>query len=332
MNGFRITFANVGYGEAMLLEADDPSCENGTFTMLIDGGGNTPEEYSGSTTGRLPFDEFLQRKNITHLDIAVCTHIHEDHISGLVPVFQRMTPGEFWQTLPCRYYQKMKPLDERLTEEPDRKKFIRALNDYREICKSLTERGCVLRGPENLQELESPAEGLEIRLPGPSGRKTEALVSCMDRIYENTDTSKLFAEISRADASMNNFSMILLLAYGGRKILLPGDTNQEGFGDVPGDISADIFKVGHHGQKDGVSRELFRRIHPSAVVCCASSDRRYNSAAPEILQMMREEGSGLYFSDCPDVPPFTDGLAPHTALTFAVSPDGGIRTWYEPCE
>ena len=107
MNGLRITFANVGYGEAILLEADDPSRENGIFTMLIDGGGNTPAEYSGSTTGRLPFDELLKLKNITHLDIAVCTHIHEDHISGLAPVLRRITPGEFWQTLPCRYFQKM---------------------------------------------------------------------------------------------------------------------------------------------------------------------------------------------------------------------------------
>ena len=329
MNGLALTFANVGYGEAMLLAAADPSRKDGVFTMLIDGGGNTPAEFAGSTSGRAPFADFIQKRQIPHLDLAVCTHIHEDHISGMVPVLQDLAPDAFWQTLPGDYFRKMRELSEDLLERPDGKKYIRSLNDYRKLCGMLAERGTKIPDPEDLPEVFRPFEGLTISVIGPSAAKREALRACMVRIYDGADPAELPAAISRADASMNNFSLMLMIEYAGRRILLPGDTNREGYGDVTADLSADIFKVGHHGQKDGISRELFRRIRPSYVVCCASSDRRYNSAAPEILAMMQEEGAALTFSDCPEVLPFTEGLMPHSTLTFTITPDGEISYRYE---
>lgn len=107
---------------------------------------------------------------------------------------------------------------------------------------------------------------------------------------------------------MNNYSLILLLEYRGTRILLPGDTNYMGYGGLdPASLRADLFKVGHHGQRDGISAEQIQAIAPRAVVCCASSDRRYNSADPAILQMMADSGARLYFSDCPPGP---DGAVP----------------------
>ena len=68
-------------------------------------------------------------------------------------------------------------------------------------------------------------------------------------------------------------------------------------------------------------------IAPRAVVCCASSDRRYNSADPAILQMMADSGARLYFSDCPPGP---DGAVPppHQALTFTVGAGGAMEGTY----
>ena len=47
-----VTFVNVGYGEAILLESPDPSKPDGVFTALIDGGSAEAEEYRDSATGR----------------------------------------------------------------------------------------------------------------------------------------------------------------------------------------------------------------------------------------------------------------------------------------
>lgn len=84
--------------------------------------------------------------------------------------------------------------------------------------------------------------------------------------------------------------------------------------------------MGHHGQRDGISAEQIQAIAPRAVVCCASSDRRYNSADPAILQMMADSGARLYFSDCPPVR--TARPAPHQALTFTVGAGGAMEGTY----
>ena len=61
MEEIRLTFVNVGYGEAMVLECPDPAFPGGTFVMVIDGGSAEPEEYQDSNTGRLPLAEYLAR-------------------------------------------------------------------------------------------------------------------------------------------------------------------------------------------------------------------------------------------------------------------------------
>lgn len=78
-NDLTLTFVNVGYGEAILLQ-------RGSFTALIDGGAGDPREYENSTTGRIRVIDYLRKRKISHLDLLVATHIHEDHVSGLVPV------------------------------------------------------------------------------------------------------------------------------------------------------------------------------------------------------------------------------------------------------
>jgi beta-lactamase superfamily II metal-dependent hydrolase len=76
----RISFINVGYGEAILLEDVEPG--KAPFVLLIDGGSAEPEEYEGGT-GRIRAAEYLAKRGISHLDRAVITHPHEDHVPGL---------------------------------------------------------------------------------------------------------------------------------------------------------------------------------------------------------------------------------------------------------
>ena len=55
-----VTFVNVGYGEAILLECPDPSRPGGVFTALIDGGSAEESEFADRTSGRLPVEEYLK--------------------------------------------------------------------------------------------------------------------------------------------------------------------------------------------------------------------------------------------------------------------------------
>ena len=53
-NDLTLTFVNVGYGEAILLQ-------RGSFTALIDGGAGDPREYENSTTGRIRGIDYLRK-------------------------------------------------------------------------------------------------------------------------------------------------------------------------------------------------------------------------------------------------------------------------------
>ena len=76
------------------------------------------------------------------------------------------------------------------------------------------------------------------------------------------------------------------------------------------------------------SDALAEAIRPAAVVCCASSDRRYSSACPDTLKLLADCGAKLYFSDCPPVPGMS--VPPHQALAFTVGSAGALEARYVP--
>ena len=325
MKTLSVTFVNVGYGEAILIECPDPKARNGTYTMLIDGGSGEAAEYAGNTSGRIPLVNYLRRRGVSHIDLLVSTHIHEDHLCGLMPVTVGISPAEYWQTMPTAFYREMKPIDEREATTPSMEKFIRSINDYRSLCERVEAAGgrirCMERGVPSMEltsgllcHILAPGTNNQLQYDGLRTLNTAKTVEERRRLLE------------WLDVRMNNCSLILMLEFGGRRILLPGDTNRAGYEELGGmDLHADIFKVGHHGQRDGADEELIARVKPSYVVCCASSDRRYESAHPGLLAMCEEKGAALYFSDCPS---YREPLAPHHALCFEIDEDGTIRAAY----
>ena len=106
----QVTFINVGNGDAILVEVPNGNCREGRFVMLIDGGSNENVEYEETATERIRAAEYLEQKGVGHIDIMVCTHIHEDHTCGLLPVAKKWLPGELWQPFPMETVSMMKYL------------------------------------------------------------------------------------------------------------------------------------------------------------------------------------------------------------------------------
>jgi len=326
MKSLKLTFVNVGYGEAILLECPDPKFADGVFVMLIDGGTAEAAEFTDTSSGRLPLADYLQANGPGHIDLMVSTHIHEDHLCGLLPAANLMMPSTLWQTLPSAFASRMHSLDVTLSKNASQDKFIRALNDYRDLCRAITADGGdvhMLRAGDS----GCLCENLTYRVLAPSAVKAAELERGCLELYEQQDERTFLQKLDALDARMNNYSLVLLLEYRGTRLLLPGDTNCLGYGDVaPTDLNAHLFKVGHHGQKDGVTQELLDAIGPKAVVCCASSDRRYNSAHPDVLNLFQQAGADCYFSDCPKLPGLD--LSPHSAVSFAVGAGGALSAQY----
>lgn len=323
----KLTFVNVGYGEAILLECPDPSRPSGVFVMVIDGGSAEEEEYRDRASGRIPLAEYLEDRGLDRIDVMVSTHVHEDHLCGLLPLPGRWPPGELWQALPPDLYRALRPLPLFPEATPSQRKFLQAMNDYRTLCAGVEAAGGALRTLSAGWEAR-PCPGLTVRCLGPSPEKTAELAELYADLYREEDPAAFRRKLTALDGAMNNYSLILRLDWRGTRVLLPGDANRLGYGGiVREDLAADLFKVGHHGQRDGADAALIAAVRPKAVVCCASSDRRYHSADPELLRQLSDSGAALWFSDCPEL----DGLdlPPHRALVFRVGAEGALAAEYE---
>lgn len=327
MEKMKLTFVNVGYGEAILVECPDPLRPRGAFVMVIDGGSGEPGEYRDRASGRVPLAEYLSAQGLDHIDVMVGTHIHEDHLSGLVPLLEPWPPREFWQTLPATLHRSLRPLPPLVNANSSQRKFLQAIDDYRTLCAGVEAAGGAVKALSAGWEAR-PCPGLSIRCLGPSQAKAAELAARYEDLNWEEDPGTFRKKLSALDGDMNNYSAILLLEYRGTRVLLPGDANRLGYGEItPADLSAHIFKVGHHGQRDGADDALIQAVQPRAAVCCASSDRRYQSAHPELLRLLSDSGIELWFSDCPRLPGLD--LPPHEALVFSVGEAGAFQAEYK---
>ncbi len=323
----RLTFINVGYGEAMLIDAPDETRPDGRFYALIDGGSAEDSEFADRTSGRIRAEEYLS--SLPRLDLAVSTHIHEDHLCGLLRVCRDHPPAVLRQTLPPGFYRSLHPLGSASATNPSEEKFLTALDDHLKLCALVEQNGgCIeqcLAG-----DTLTLAPGLTAEVLAPSPERAQALEARMKELYLTPQGVPEFRQrLDALDAAMNNFSLILRLSFGRTHILLPGDTNRAGYTGIPPEkLTADLFKVGHHGQLDGADAALANAVRPRFSVCCASSDRRYNSAHPDTMRLLKDSGAELYFSDCPPV----DGpsIPPHRALEFTIRADGAVSARYLP--
>lgn len=328
METMKLSFVNVGYGEAILLECPDPAFTGGCFTMLIDGGGADPAEFDGNSSGRIPLHEYLKARALDHLDLVVNTHPHEDHVSGLLQAVETIPVRELWLTLsPAFCREVMRELDVGLARNRSQDKFLHALNDCAVLSRLVEDAGGTVRqvSPGMCGEL---CRGLRYTVLAPSAEKLRDLEARCEALYGEADEEAFLEKLNTLDAQLNNRSIILLLEYGETRILLPGDTNLAGYEGIdPSLLKADLFKVGHHGQRDGADQKLLEAVQAKAVVCCANSVRLYNSADPKLMALIRDHGAMRYFSDCPPVE--GESIPPHNALVFTIGDDGTIEADYQ---
>lgn len=330
MEKMNLTFVNVGYGEAILVSCPDDSAPGGMFTMLIDGGSGLPEEYRDQPSGRLPVTEFARRSGLDHLDAMVSTHIHEDHLCGLAALPDYLMPKVLWQSLPLDFCRRvMHPLPAS-GGTVSRDNFLRSLNDALPLMERVSAAGGAVENLSAGME-RTLCPGLTLTVLSPAPAACQELMERLESLYAPQPEAEFFRKLDALDARMNNFSLMLSLDYRGTRVLLPGDTNVAGYGSVDMEkLPSHIFKVGHHGQKDGADAALLRAVRPKAVVCCASSDRRYNSAHPDLMRAIAAGGAVLYCSDCPPLPEEMEPVPPHAALTFTLEPEGVFTACYEP--
>ncbi len=139
---------------------------------------------------------------------------------------------------------------------------------------------------ESYREMERIAEEKHI----PIIRPKAGTVFILDKKYDVTYTI-LWPEGNVRDWEANASSMVGLLEYAGKKILLTGDAPKE----VEDQLIAtygnslthlDILKVGHHGSKTSTGEMLAKWSRPTYGVISAGPNNRYGHPHQEVLDVL----------------------------------------------
>lgn len=330
----KITFINVGYGDAILFEYEDPFCYENAFTMLIDGGSNEAGEYAGQS-GRITALEYLHKVGIKKLDIVINTHIHEDHTCGLEPIIKEIPVHNFWYAMLPQCQWQILPSS--LAATPANKRFLEALNAARRIHIFLRDKNVLLKEIRQSVWPIQLCKDVFIDILGPTADAGNSFISHMHRLYQEKSVEKAQQLLAKLDAQINNVSIILRIRYRNRSILSVGDANREGYTALlahPELLKSDVFKLGHHGQQDSVTPAILKAVEPDVAVICASNDLRYNSTSAEILQMLtmhgiqREKTLSILSTDQTNVLPYLTNSRPHDAVILIISETGDLRWHY----
>ena len=321
----RVTWINVGYGDAALFQAD-----NG-YTLLLDGGSNLPQEFDGDAF-RIRSAAYLQQMGIRHIDAVMISHIHEDHVCGLVPILERIPADAFFVPYPVEPFLAGHDLQPEANAARSVPLYTNALNDYRRILAAATAAGTpitVVRPGDTL----ALTEGLTVQVLGPKAQNIKAYMKLVQCAYDSRDKEEITALLTRLDATSNATSMLLKIEADGINFLMAADCCPREWDEVPLSLlkNVNVLKLPHHGQIDAVDPRLMADMPLQYVVTTASSDRRYNSANPAVYETLcairSQQPPQFLFTDEREYPPYFSQPNGFHAITLEKK-DGILTTHF----
>lgn len=262
----RVTFLDVGQGDAALVELPDGA------TWLVDAGGNAiaDDPVAAAASGRA-IARVLEAYGRDHVDLAILSHPHPDHYLGFtalvdsVPIDElataRETPGED-------------------RHEPG----VRTprLPGFAMIAKTLVDHGTRIVHPE-LGVVRDEA-GVELRVWGPRFAERDG-----DPLVEATDPVR----------TVNDNSLVVAIRYRGRTILFAGDIEAEGEHALvaAGIGHVDVVKVPHHGSPTSSSAAFVTATRPSLAVISCGVRNHFHFPSREVVQRWRAAGAEVARTD-----------------------------------
>ena len=262
----KIDFINVGYGDSILVREYTGS--ELTFSMLVDTGDWDMQGHYEENRWRIRSADFLKCEGLDAIDLLIITHLHKDHVGGILHLVQHIKVHEFWAAyIPP---QETRVFPERNTMLPEAESLACALELYMQAVSLMREKGTRIR---RIGEMETSfTEHLKgIFLYGWNGKEHEH-DAIVDRFYSYGVEDGTEAALLSLDRYINNISLVLLLTYEQQHILLAGDAYLSFWKgrQVP---QCDLLKLAHHGHPDAIDTCLAERFAPRFVVVSVSDNR-----------------------------------------------------------
>lgn len=101
-------------------------------------------------------------------------------------------------------------------------------------------------------------------------------------------------------ADSNDNSIAFVLRHGKNSFYFEGDAGEEEETSIlktGRDVSADMYKIGHHGSKTSTSEEMLEAVNPSYAVISVGEGNRYGHPHAEVLNRLRANGIQVFRTD-----------------------------------
>ena len=313
----KMTCINVGYGDSLLLEWKDS-------VMLIDGGSALESEFEGFPA-RIRSADYLQKTGIGRIDTLIITHIHEDHVCGLTALFDKADIKQVYIPFPPELF-KDRSIPDATPDAPENVRlFARSLKDFTKIMETCRVRKIPVK-EISAGEVLNCAGGAQLFVLGPNEKDKEAFLSGLRDFFGASEEKRQKVLFPYLDSLSNSASLLLKFSYKDVRMLLCADNCPSHWDKKYFSLLKDVtvLKLPHHGQRDCVDEEIAKLMPLQYVLTTASSDRRHNSANPEVYKILTKlfannEKFTLLFSDAKEYPPYFFTENPFQAIEMSFS-------------
>lgn len=112
--------------------------------------------------------------------------------------------------------------------------------------------------------------------------------------------ANMVAPVGTSYSDMNDYSIVLRMQYGYTSFLFSGDAETQSETEILNSgqtISANIYKVGHHGSSTSTTQNYLNRINPSVAVISCGLNNNYGHPHQATIDRLKAKGIKIYRTD-----------------------------------
>lgn len=253
----RITFLDVGQGDAAVIQLPQDQGDLRAQTIVIDGGGR----YGQFDLGAAVVGPYLWDQDIRRIDHLIGTHPQLDHIGGLPWLIRHFEVGRYWGNGVSR--------TERF---------------YQDLQQALSEKGLKEHIPTAGETVAAEA-GCALSIMSPI--QSEGTPVGLDWSNRSGSTLNNLSVVSRLNCGAASFLFAADLERLGLTRLVQHQLAPR----------TQVVKVPHHGAASSLNLPWLRATAPQIAVISVSRHNPYHHPNPQVLSAYREQGSRLFRTD-----------------------------------
>lgn len=109
--------------------------------------------------------------------------------------------------------------------------------------------------------------------------------------------AEIIAPCEEKYEELNDYSAVIMLTYGDRKVLLMGDAETVSENLITHNVKSDVIKIGHHGSATSTGDSFLEKVSPEFALISVGKDNSYELPKQVILDKLVRQGCNIYRTD-----------------------------------